>query len=187
MKFFKITRKDTGEILELAAAEDDQLLPPGYDETLYDFTPMLAEPTVDDTLEIGLTTPAAAETYALEKVDHGADEEEEDFFARIRRQMAVDRIWAEIQRLKLAQDAKIFAPMPSSEQSLHFPTLSIYAQKKNLSIPDVALLLQTRLGDAVRRSAFVDATLFATRDNIRDATTLEAKLIEAKNVNWKEQ
>ena len=184
MKHFKATRLSDNEVCYLTA-QDDQSAPPGYSEAEWSFELMSVAPTELDSAKGALKTTANAEEWALQKVEEQAEKVNEQTIRKVRRQIAIDRLWNELQRLKLAQ-ATGNIPTDTTERRKMFPTLMALSLLKGRTLNSVATAVEARLWDRVRKTALYEAKLLIAHDNIKAATTIDDKIAASQNITWDE-
>ncbi len=124
-----------------------------------------------------------AEAIALERVEADAEKNTGDTVRRLRRQIAVDRLWQEIQLHKIAVFVNA-VPTTILGRRKMFPTLSVIAALKSETIETVAPIMEARLWERVKRMTVIEARLYQAHDSVREATTAEGKIAAAENASW---
>jgi hypothetical protein len=180
MKHFLCTNLVTQE-KHFATAEDDQEFPSGYDTELYSFQLLSKAPKEVDSAKAAFVTPADAEAWALEKIEEEIEKANGDIVRRLRRQIAIDRLWQEVQRLKL-HTATNTVPATTLEKAMHFPTLMALVELTGNTLGQVATATENRLWDRVREAARLEAKLLVGHDNVRAATTIDEKVVVAQTI-----
>ncbi len=120
MPWHKVTHKN-GEIQFIASGVEDYRKDPDWT-----VGPARSEPTEDDSIEAALDTPEKAEIHALCVLSTEAELASESGIGGLRRQLAIDRTWQEIQMLKLAKSINSIPDKLDEQQRKMFPTLSGY-------------------------------------------------------------
>lgn len=147
-----------------------KVFPDGYDEAdIRELTP--------EEVTIG------AEQTALAKVE--AEAEQSSPISRQHRAGVILSLWDELQRLKLANLVTGGVPSTVEERRKAFPGLMALVALSGKNLPTVAAEVELRLWDRVRKLHLDHAKLMLAHDEIRAATTAEAKLA-ASQVNWAE-
>lgn len=185
MKHFRATNRLTGEI-QFLCCDDAAAKPEGYAQEEWLLEPMAAPATEADSVTGGMQgDAAAAEQWARERVEEGADHATAADIQRHRRQLAIMALWTEIQRLKLVQ-ATNNLPATAEERARQFPILMALVEATGIGLGLVAQSMETRLWPRVRRMARWEAKVLKGHDDIRAATTAEAKIAAALNILWTE-
>jgi hypothetical protein len=132
--------------------------------------------------EILAPNTALAEKVAFQRLERAAQEVSLKTFDNFRRQIAVMILWTEVQRLKAG--AAAFSSLSGLEQARQYPTLWALSQVYSSTIPAVATAAEARLQPAVQEMVMYEAKLMFAEDQIKAATTVEAKLAAAE-IQWK--
>ncbi len=177
MPWYRLKHKVSGDVMHVSSLD-------GWDSADWDNVTLTHEPT-DTELQIAAVAddPIAAEVRALEIIEGGANREADNTISHLRRQIAIDRAWNEIQRLKLAQ-ATGNIPTDLTERRKMFPTLMALVVLSGNTLAAVSTAMEMRLWERVKRMAVIEARLLRGHDAVRSATTPEAKIQAAKNSDW---
>jgi hypothetical protein len=136
---------------------------------------------VNDAWEVPL---AKAEEKALELVEAAADEAAAGQVARLRRQVAMAKLWDEVQLLKLYQELGRIAALDAIERRKRFPFLMAIVEQSGNTITQVATAIENRLSSRVWAMALAEAKLLLAHDAVRAAATSDEKIAAAMAVNW---
>jgi hypothetical protein len=127
-------------------------------------------------------TPLEAELSLIQKMDAEIEVKIGEQVPPLRRQLAIDRTWGEIQRLKLA-NATGNVPTDLVARRKMFPTLMAVVFLSGNTLTQVATALENRLWSRVRKTSLIEAKLLLAHDSIRTASTVAGK-VDATNIDW---
>ena len=164
------------KVNSLDGHEDAQLIETLNDDPPHEFFKVENDQWVPD--------EAAAEAGALDAIERAYEAATEVDVKKVRKQIGIALLWQEVQRLKLAGSTNT-VPATVEERRKMFPTLMAIVTLSGNTLNQVAIAIENRLWDRVRRMALWEAKSLLAEDAVRAAQTVEDKLAAAE-VTWTE-